>query len=255
MPEQYLSTSRLGNVIQLIALGNQTGVLKVTRGQGSIREQGEIHFVNGQPTFAILGQIVGNAALTILQNWGESHYLFLEGPLPQPERTPYAAGSSGRASDPTAPAADGFGPRLVPRTPAAPNWPLPGAPAVTSPLSQPTGPQPGRPGSGNIGPQPGRPGSGNIGYFPAGGSGESHFGSSSPLPPFPRHEPFQGSLVPRRTSLMDRLDNLPLDRRERMVLLLIDGHRSVADLVRLTRRGEQEVQQILSHLASLGLIE
>lgn len=54
---------------------------------------------------------------------------------------------------------------------------------------------------------------------------------------------------------MDRLDNLPLDRRERMVLLLIDGHRSAADLVRLTRRGEQEVQQILSHLASLGLIE
>jgi hypothetical protein len=242
MPEQYLSTSRLGNVIQLIALGNQTGVLKVTRGQGSIREQGEIHFVNGQPTFAILGQIVGNAALTILQNWGESHYLFLEGPLPQPERTPHAAGGSGRAGDQTSPAA-GFGPRLVPRTPAVPNWPLPGAPTGTSPLSQPTGPQ------------PGRPGSDNIGYFPAGGSGESRFGSSSPLPPFPRHEPFQGSLVLRRTSLMDRLDNLPLDRRERMVLLLIDGHRSVADLVRLTRRGEQEVQQILSHLASLGLIE
>lgn len=242
MPEQYLATSRLGNVIQLIALGNQTGVLKVTRGQGSIREHGEIHFVNGQPTFAILGQIVGNAALTILQNWGESHYLFLEGPLPQPEQTPYGAGNSRHTGNPAPP--DGFGPRLVPRMPAMPNRPLPGMPAITSPLSQPTGPQ------------PGAPGSGNSGYFSPGGSRESRFGSTSPLPPPSlRYEPFQGQLVPRRTSSMDRLDNLPLDRRERMVLLLIDGHRNVADLVRLTRRGEQEVQQILSHLASLGLIE
>ena len=247
MPEQYLSTSRLGNVIQLIALGNQTGVLKVTRGQGSVREHGEIHFLNGQPTFAILGQIVGNAALTILQNWGESHYLFLEGPLegplPQSDRTPYGAGSSGRTGNLRAPAPDGFGPRLVPRSPITPNWPRPGAPAITSPLSPPTGPQPGRPGSGYTGP------------FPPGGSGDSRFGASSLPPPPLRQDPFQGHFIPRRTSSMERLDNLPLDRRERMVLLLIDGHRSAADLVRLTRRGEQELQQILSHLASLGLIE
>ena len=45
MSEQYLSTSRLVNVIQLIALGKQTGVFKVYRGQGSTREQAEIHFM------------------------------------------------------------------------------------------------------------------------------------------------------------------------------------------------------------------
>ena len=71
MTEQFLSTSRLGNVIQLIALGKQTGVLKTIRGLGTAREQGEIHFMNGQPTFASLGQMVGNAALTVMQNWGE----------------------------------------------------------------------------------------------------------------------------------------------------------------------------------------
>lgn len=54
---------------------------------------------------------------------------------------------------------------------------------------------------------------------------------------------------------MDRLDALPLDRRERMVLLLVDGHRTLIDLVRLTRRNEQELQTILAHLAALGLIE
>ncbi len=54
---------------------------------------------------------------------------------------------------------------------------------------------------------------------------------------------------------MDHLDALPLDRRERMVLLLVDGRRSLTDLVRLTRRNEQELQAILVHLAALGLIE
>ena len=64
-----------------------------------------------------------------------------------------------------------------------------------------------------------------------------------------------GHFVPQRLTSIDRLENLPLDRRERMVLLLIDGHRSLSDLVRLTRRSEQELQAILSHLAALRLIE
>jgi predicted transcriptional regulator len=54
---------------------------------------------------------------------------------------------------------------------------------------------------------------------------------------------------------MDRLDGLLLERRERMLLLLIDGRRSVADLVRLTRRDEHEVQAVLEYLLTLGLIE
>jgi predicted transcriptional regulator len=37
--------------------------------------------------------------------------------------------------------------------------------------------------------------------------------------------------------------------------LLIDGRRSVADLVRLTRRDDDEVQAVLVHLINLGLIE
>src|SRR5215813_4591260 len=126
MTEQFLSTSRLGNVIQLIALGNQTGVLKVVRGLGSTREQGEIHFVNGQPTYASLGNMVGNAALTVLQNWGESQYIFLEGPLPPPERPSYQTGPLGRPGE--------NGPSYTGGPGRAPNTQPPSFPSYTNPL-------------------------------------------------------------------------------------------------------------------------
>jgi hypothetical protein len=54
---------------------------------------------------------------------------------------------------------------------------------------------------------------------------------------------------------VDLADPLPLDRRERMVLLLVDGKRSVTDLARLTRRTEDEVRVVLGNLKMLGLIE
>jgi hypothetical protein len=60
---------------------------------------------------------------------------------------------------------------------------------------------------------------------------------------------------PRRTTRVDLSDPLPLDRRERMVLLLVDGRRGVADLARLTRRSEEEVRSVLGNLKMLGLIE
>jgi hypothetical protein len=61
--------------------------------------------------------------------------------------------------------------------------------------------------------------------------------------------------VPRRAPIAEQIDQLPLDRRERMVLLLVDGQRTVADLARLTRRTEQEVYAVLSHLELLGLAQ
>jgi hypothetical protein len=242
MAEQFLSTSRLGNVIQLIALGKQTGVLKVLRGLGSTREQGEIHFVNGQPTFAILGQMVGNAALTVLQNWGESQYIFLEGPLPQPEPSPYQLDSSGRIGETASLQPGAFGARPTTRLSPAPPRQMPGFPSFTTPLPTNSGSD-----TENGGARP----TGTL--FRRGGATNPF---SGPLPTSPtRRDTFQGQFVPRRLTAMDRLENLPLDRRERMVLLLIDGRRSLADLVRLTRRSEQEIEAILSHLAALHLIE
>jgi hypothetical protein len=240
MTEQFLSTSRLGNVIQLIALGRQTGVLKAIRGAGVTREQGEIHFVNGQPAFAVLGQMVGNAAFTVLQNWGDSQYIFLEGPLPQQERPSYQTGPLGWPGEQSAPPAGGFGTRPTPRISPTHNQQAPGFPSYTTPLPF------------NAGPDTAIGGNRNTGNLPYRDSNPF----SGPLPGAPmRRGGLPGHFVPQRLTSIDRLENLPLDRRERMVLLLIDGHRSLSDLVRLTRRSEQELQAILSHLAALRLIE
>jgi predicted transcriptional regulator len=39
-----------------------------------------------------------------------------------------------------------------------------------------------------------------------------------------------------------------------MILLLIDGRRTLSDLARLTRRTEREVLAVLDHMATLGLV-
>jgi hypothetical protein len=62
------------------------------------------------------------------------------------------------------------------------------------------------------------------------------------------------AVVPYRTPMATSIEQLPLDRRERMVLLLIDGQRSISDLIRLTRRSEQELYAVLNHLRLLGLL-
>ncbi|MGH2486922.1 MAG: hypothetical protein ACRDHE_13005, partial [Ktedonobacterales bacterium] len=52
-----------------------------------------------------------------------------------------------------------------------------------------------------------------------------------------------------------RSGQLPLDRRERMLLLLVDNRRTLSDLARLTRRNEREVLSVLEHLSTLGLVQ
>src|SRR5438445_7195246 len=46
-----------------------------------------------------------------------------------------------------------------------------------------------------------------------------------------------------------------LPHRERWVLLLLDGRRSVADLARLTRRGELDIAYTLARFLQWGYIE
>lgn len=46
-----------------------------------------------------------------------------------------------------------------------------------------------------------------------------------------------------------------LPRRERWVLLLLDGRRSIADLARLMRRGDLDIASTLSRFLQWGYIE
>ena len=78
MAAQYLTISRLSNIINMITLGQQSGILRVIRGQGAGREVGQIKFINGSPSSALLGQLTGTNALSVLSNWGECVYSFEE---------------------------------------------------------------------------------------------------------------------------------------------------------------------------------
>ena len=80
MSARFVSTTRLSNVIQMITLARQSGILRVLRGHGSARELGQIRFVDGQPVAVLLSQLTGQAALSVLANWGECVYSFDEGP-------------------------------------------------------------------------------------------------------------------------------------------------------------------------------
>jgi Domain of unknown function (DUF4388) len=258
MPDQYLSTSRLANVIQLIALGRQTGILRVIRGHGATREMGQIQFVDGQPSAALLGHLTGTAALNVLNNWGESYYAFEDGGvgddgIPEPsygqaQGTAFGAGhGGGDAQWGARPSATPTGAGGATPGPTGTSWPS--YSPFPSPNSPPRPPSPGSMppgGQGSTGALPGRP-------SPQTGASLSY--PSGPQPALPGSAVGARAPLPRRTSRVDLSEPLPLDRRERMILLLIDGRRGVDDLARLTRRTNDEVRAVLGNLKMLGLIE
>lgn len=262
MAAQYLTISRLSNIISMITLGQQSGILRIIRGQGVGREVGQIKFVSGNPTSALLGQLTGTNALSVLSNWGECVYSFEE--LPPDEAAPEAfdqyGGDSGYASY-------GLNSGPLPNVswpaygfPSSAPMPPPASPAqmpTTNPLSGGVTSQPGywpaQPGGSgsNWGSTPGygqsadRGGqSGSYGSTPG-----ANWGSTDPLGSYTLRN------APQRTLLSEQIDQLPLDRRERMVLLLVDGHRNLPDLARLTRRSERELLNVLEYLAGLGLVK
>ncbi len=328
MAARFVATSRLSNIIQMITLSHQTGILRVARTQGTQREMGQIHFVQGEPVSALLGEMTGGAALNVLANWGECAYAFDTSADPNAEGDPNQ-GSMGDATGgyPMAPSsAPNTSPNVSSSWPTSygylntpPFAPAPTAPAPTrtpQPRSQSFPPLPQGPNSGASyapdnyqtenasGPPyrgPGAPYSGapdrvdrldptrgqgysqplaNLPNLPnlnypgySGADGASFPGDSGALSPSPRTpspppasmaaptapsvynlQPETLARIPIRTPMATSVEQLPLDRRERMVLLLIDGQRSISDLIRLTRRSEQELYAVLNHLRLLGLL-
>lgn len=255
MAAQFLTISKLSNIINMIALGQQSGILRVVRGQGAQREIGQIKFLNGQPASALLGQLTGASALAVLQNWGECVYAFEEMPPGELGDLDLPSDSMGRTpSDPNYSLNSGAlpsgswpaysFPSAAPHTPPA----VPSQGNVTHPLPGSIS-QPGYYPQASSGYQTGYPGQGDAGY---GGAGRGYPGQA---PGGDAINPQALLLRPRRTNMAERVDQLPLDRRERMVLLLVDGQRTMADLARLTRRSERELLAVLDYLAGLGLVE
>jgi len=281
MAAPFVATSRLSNIIQMITLSRQTGILRVIRGQGTTRELGQVRFLDGEPVAALLGPLTGGAALGVLSNWGECQYAFDEISMRE-------------AADPTMNAPDWMGPRPSPapgsmpgaypgsmpglRSPTTPfsgsSWPVYGyqqpaqqAPPYAVPPSGPLAdladlaasvsqgvPPQGAPYGSSPPPAYSQP---SLGVFgPGPGTGTAQRAPSTGMYGGGQPSVATGLLnvIPQRTMVAEQIDQLPLDRRERMVLLLVDGQRTVTDLARLTRRTEAELQAVLIHLELLGLV-
>lgn len=250
MAARFVSTSRLGNIIQMIAISRQTGILRVTRNQGGLREMGQIRFMQGEPASALLGSLTGGNALTAMSVWGECMYAFDENDT--------EFDMTGMAGfEPSAQAGPG------PQTPTGPgsSWPSYGYPSTSSLNSySPPPPDSSMPGSNDpLGVYPGDQSSplsllyGNYAPPEAARPSQSSYAGPATTTAY-SFRPDQLASRPRRTTPSMNVDQLPLDRRERMVLLLVDGQRTVLDLVRLTRRNEGDLYAVLNHLRILGLV-
>jgi len=272
MSAPFVQTSRLSNILQMISLARQTGILRVIRGQGATREMGQIRFIDGQAVSALLGQLTGDAALGVLNNWGECHYAFDElamadvvgqvGPL-----TPSGPLQTPSAGTPSAVDLSGLGMPAAGWAGVPPYTPNPGSPSnyqsPATPVSDTSWPVYSYQQSGLFSGSGGGPPLGSFGgsgpYASPGYASQPSAAVSTPAGYLGSSQgqlvsTFLASTVPQRTALAERIEHLPLDRRERMVLLLVDGQRAVGDLARLTRRSEAEVQAVLQHLELLGLI-
>ena len=70
------ATDRLTDVIHVVQLARQTGVLSVVRDSGNVHEEGTLVFVGGQIVDASIGGRSGQEALQILSMWGSCHFTF-----------------------------------------------------------------------------------------------------------------------------------------------------------------------------------
>src|SRR5579883_403545 len=234
MPQQRETvTDRLANVIEVIQLGRKTGQLSVERGAGSTYEEGYISFLNGQIIQAVTGWRSGQEALNWLSDWGTCRFTFIpDASARTTSKLPALSAPSTSPLSPTASASQ----KVLPAV-AQPARPLP---PVQRPVSTGKTESPG--GTSQLSPG-----------FPVSGAGAT--GNSVAAPVYPDTEP----LAPYRTRQLDEalwlLERRGLSRAHRHLFLLIDGQRTVAELVRLTGRRQDEVQQLLRDLETATLIQ
>lgn len=215
-------TDRLANVIQVLQLGQKTGRLIVERDDGLHFEQGIITFVNGQVVQASVNQQQGPDALNWLRSWGACRFTF----SPEPR-----SGVANRT------------PSLTPR----PTWERPGSrPLGTPTQSTPaTGPMPAaRPA------YPPQPHSYNLRGkttkdLGGPGSGQLTPGAWLTTPYRTRHIE-EG---------MHLIEHMGLSRTHRRLFLLIDGGRTVKELIRLMAHEPEDVQRLLRDLERAGVIQ
>src|SRR5689334_2183391 len=78
MAAPFVSTNRLGNILEMISLCKQSGVLRAIRGSEPNLEFGQVLFVGGEIQSAVVGALTAETAIMMLSNWGDCLYSFEE---------------------------------------------------------------------------------------------------------------------------------------------------------------------------------
>ena len=217
----------LANVLELVRMRRQSGLLSVERMQASRFEDGEIYLQAGQPTYAHTDQLFGQEALLRMLSWRQVYFTFFAN---QP-RPPVNIPSVLSANDNMAIAANssrnspGSDPSLLNTN-------------RTIPAVSPTSPRL---------PQV------NLNGIPNEGSGRDNRYASNT---FDSNASIPGVewLAPRKLDNNRHVLSLPLTRPQRSIYMLVDGHRTIADLSRCIRKSVPEVERLLTELQERGLI-
>jgi hypothetical protein len=219
-------TDRLANVLQVLQLGQKTGRLIVERNDGPLFEQGMITLVSGQVVQANLNQLQGPEALSRLKNWGACRFAFT------PEQR---SGITGRM--PTVSS------QLSPAQPSQPSsWEDAGKRAPgTSPLrNRAASPH-------------------NTMASSAYAQENIHTRTTRNLGGAGEPIPTAWLATPYRTRHMEEgmhlIEQMGLSRTHRRLFLLIDGGRTVKELIRLMSHDPEDVQKLLQDLERAGAIQ
>lgn len=212
---QEIIAERLLTVIQRIQQGRMSGILTARRGDGVTAEEGNVDFAKGQIRLVKVGRRSGSDALSWLSTWSNCYCSF----------------SSSINTD-----VDSFlrifSPSEKQHSTPRPEQILTPRPELSPRITDQLGKQ-----SGSIHTTPLR----------ENGPSEQIFAADSLAHLIP-----QQAYPPQET--LRFLDSQGLTRTHRHLLLLIDGHRSIAELIRIINRPESEVIHLLRDLENATII-
>jgi|SRR5579859_2293738 len=269
-------TERLAHILQSIALQQQTGRLSIENVGEQQSEKGEIFFVHGDTVFAHTEHESGEAALYRMMNWREVHYSFFEGlRAPTQMNQQKRIVQSPRQTRPLLPI-ELEQTRPIPamhitaspiELEAAGSTPAIGMPAIPKSVR----PSPITPGyraprqdyhNSSI-PQVGGPNSLQPHSYSLPAPKDPH-DFATPLPSA-RSQLEEGIVEMSQHGDSAVFRTLPqatkqhvinsMERRERIVFLLLDGKRTLRDVAHLVHRSEMDIAHITAHLLKQGYIE
>jgi hypothetical protein len=270
---QIISTEPLAQILRSIALQERTGILRIEQLGERQAGRGELYFEKGRLTRAYCGQETGRTAVRQISAWKQITCAFhsISKPLPAtthilnpsrartenkpPVRTQFAAVSRQTAhfkSGKNGPADTQEG-LYEPETEAIPSarLHLNTSPAGGMQLPVLHGEE------GEAGMPPTR-GTRTLQHWPTHKEAALHH-----LPPTPHPTSLSGgTTLPGRTAIFKARSMVTtaraiqcMQRRERIIFILLDGRRTIQDIARLIHQPEAEVEQTLVHLTNSGYIQ